>query len=401
MKHSSWIGVFLLACLSLLLAGCGGGGGAATPVGSAKFTFTWPSGNAMVASRAGIADANSLVVEIGGQRGILQRPDTELTIPGVPTGTQRYTMHTYASTNGTGNPLTEAEGVLPIADGQLIEEAVSGDSNSALQLLLGQLVVSQHLTVEIGKTTQLTVTAINAEGAVVLVALNGFTWQSSHPSFATVNNGLITGVTEGVSTITTTYGTLTVHGTVTVTDPNTPPTASFTATPTTGDVTTTFQYDASGCTDAQNAVSALQVRWDWEGDGTYDTAFSTTKTAQHAYATAGVYTVHLQVKDTGGKMATAEKTVTVKVKLTVTPVFVTLTLGQQQAFTAHVQGSTQTSVSWRVQETNGGSITDGGRYTAPLTAGTYHVIATSQADETVSVSVPVFVQGTIGTVIVQ
>ncbi len=51
-------------------------------------------------------------------------------------------------------------------------------------------------------------------------------------------------------------------------------------------------------------------------------------------------------------------------------------------FTASVTGSSNTAVTWSVQEANGGTITAGGVYTPPSTAGTYHVLATSQADPT-------------------
>ena len=182
---------------------------------------------------------------------------------------------------------------------------------------------------------------------------------------------------------------------------NTAPTAGFTLTPGAGDLTTIFSVDASGSSDAQDAASSLQVRWDWNGDGTYDTDFTTTKTATHQYATAGTYLLRLQVKNTGGLTATAAKTVVVKPTLTVIPNPVTLTLGQPQTFTAQVQGSATTTVTWQLQEAGEGSITTGGHYTAPQVPGTFHIIATCVADTTVSVTVPVLVQATSGTVTVQ
>ena len=42
-----------------------------------------------------------------------------------------------------------------------------------------------------------------------------------------------------------------------------------------------------------------------------------------------------------------------------------------------VPGGTDTSVTWAVVETNGGTISDGGIYTAPAMAGQYHITATS------------------------
>ncbi len=65
----------------------------------------------------------------------------------------------------------------------------------------------------------------------------------------------------------------------------------------------------------------------------------------------------------------------------VLPFQVSLGVGQMQAFAATVQGTTNTSVTWSVKEgVSGGSITNQGTYTAPQTLGTFHVIATSQAD---------------------
>jgi len=47
-----------------------------------------------------------------------------------------------------------------------------------------------------------------------------------------------------------------------------------------------------------------------------------------------------------------------------------------------VTGAVNTAVTWRVQEAGGGSVTNAGLYTAPAVAGTFHVLATSQADPT-------------------
>lgn len=78
------------------------------------------------------------------------------------------------------------------------------------------------------------------------------------------------------------------------------------------------------------------------------------------------------------------------------PTTASLTAGATQAFTATVTGSSNTAVTWSVQEgTAGGTITAAGLYTAPATGGTFHVVATSVADAskssmaTVTVTVPV------------
>jgi PKD repeat protein len=87
---------------------------------------------------------------------------------------------------------------------------------------------------------------------------------------------------------------------VNVTFTNEPPTASFTVSPATGNTTTAFSVDASGSTDPEDLPASLEVRWDWEDDGTWDTAWSTTKTATHTYGAEGAYTIRLEVRDTGG-----------------------------------------------------------------------------------------------------
>jgi len=81
---------------------------------------------------------------------------------------------------------------------------------------------------------------------------------------------------------------------------NTPPTAFFKLYPSSGNTNTIFNFDASGGTDNEDPPNVLQVRWDWEGDGVWDTPYSTTKTISHQYSIQGQYNAKLIVKDTGG-----------------------------------------------------------------------------------------------------
>lgn len=92
---------------------------------------------------------------------------------------------------------------------------------------------------------------------------------------------------------------------------NTHPTASIAIQPESGSMATIFEFDASGCTDNETSTNQLQVRWDFENDGTWDTNYSTTKTASHQYPQAGTYTILLEVKDAGGLVDTEMKQVTV------------------------------------------------------------------------------------------
>jgi Galactose oxidase, central domain len=81
------------------------------------------------------------------------------------------------------------------------------------------------------------------------------------------------------------------------------------------------------------------------------------------------------------------------VSITVTPSVATVPQGGSQSFFATVKGTSNTAVTWTVQEgAAGGSVTDAGLYTATTTPGTYHVVATSLADgtkhDTATVTVP-------------
>ena len=99
--------------------------------------------------------------------------------------------------------------------------------------------------------------------------------------------------------------------------------------------------------------------------------------------------------------------VTVGVVVAVTPASALVQVGATQNFKATVFGTSDTAVAWSVQEATGGSVAADGTYTAPATAGTYHVVATSHADPTksnaaaVSVSVPIVIALTPSTAALQ
>ncbi|MCP4419062.1 MAG: hypothetical protein GY805_20795, partial [Chloroflexi bacterium] len=96
---------------------------------------------------------------------------------------------------------------------------------------------------------------------------------------------------------------------------NTTPTASFSVDPLNGFTTTAFSFSAAGCSDLEDLDSVLEVRWDWEADGIYDTVWTTTKTAVHTYPTHGTYTTRLQVRDTGWREDSTTKQIEVKTQV--------------------------------------------------------------------------------------
>ena len=69
------------------------------------------------------------------------------------------------------------------------------------------------------------------------------------------------------------------------------------------------------------------------------------------------------------------------IRVAISPGTATIDPGGTQGFSASVTGTTNTAVSWSIQEGSaGGSITSAGVYTAPQATGTFHVIAASVQD---------------------
>jgi hypothetical protein len=111
-----------------------------------------------------------------------------------------------------------------------------------------------------------------------------------------------------------------------------------------------------------------------------------------APATEGTY--HVKVTSVANPTLPAiaiVKVIPYNVIVGVTPASATVASGVSKTFSATVTGTSNTQVTWSVLEASSGSITSSGVYTAPATAGTYHVTATSVADPAKSATVAVTV----------
>ncbi len=140
-------------------------------------------------------------------------------------------------------------------------------------------------------------------------------------------------------------------------------------------------FDASASSD--NDGSIVDYAWDF-GDGSTANGV----TASHRFDTAGSYTVTLVVTDDDAATEAAKAIVEVlpAPAVSITPVSVTLSPNETQQFTATVTGTSNTGVSWSLDDTACGSIDGNGLFSAgnPAAICSNTVRATSLADNRVS-----------------
>jgi hypothetical protein len=122
-----------------------------------------------------------------------------------------------------------------------------------------------------------------------------------------------------------------------------------------------------------------------QGTSNQGVTWSIDESGGGSITTSGLYTApskegtfHVRATSKADTGQYAQATVTVNaVSVTISPSTATLNQGGTRKFTATVAGTTNTGVTWT---TTGGTVDNSGNYTAPNTAGTYKVRATSAAD---------------------
>jgi hypothetical protein len=253
-------------------------------------------------------------------------------------------------------------------------------------------------TVAAGATTQFQATVTGSSNTGVQWQVNQVTGGNSQ--LGTISSsGLYTAPATStamqvtVTAVAAADTTKTASATVTVNPVSAPPPViTVTIAPTSAmlAVSTTQQFTAT-VTDTTNT----SVTWSVDGINGGNTTVGVVSAGglYTAPASAGAHTVTAtSVADTT-KSASAVVTV---MSLTVSPSSVNLTPLSPQQFTATVQGTSNTGVTWSVNGVIGGNntvgtITSGGLYQAPGTTGTYTVTATSVALPAYSVNASVTV----------
>ena len=89
------------------------------------------------------------------------------------------------------------------------------------------------------------------------------------------------------------------------------PKPAFTLVPGSGNLRTEFVFDAGITTDDEDSLNTLKLRWDWEGDGIWDTEYSNETLVKHFYTASSIYSPTLEVIDPQNLTATLRKSVNV------------------------------------------------------------------------------------------
>ncbi len=135
---------------------------------------------------------------------------------------------------------------------------------------------------------------------------DGDTGSGVTPTHTYANEGVFSvtvTVTDNLGAVDTDTTTVTVNPVA-----NVPPVADAFG-PYSGTVNVSLSLSGSRSTDSDGTITGY--RWDWTNDGTYDTSWASSSSTSHIYASAGSFTVKLQVRDDDNATDTDTTKVTV------------------------------------------------------------------------------------------
>jgi hypothetical protein len=198
-----------------MLGGCGGNSGPATTSatstrGAMQLTVKWPQ---LKSTRLVPATAQSIqvVLTASGQpvaQQVINRPaagtnTTNTTFSNLPTVAINVTATAYPSTDGTGTAQATGTTTVPVSSETTAQASVTMDSTiSSLAL------IPATPSVVLGQSVQLTVSALDAEGNVVLVTPGAWKWNTDNAQIGTVTAngavGTLNGLAQGPVNVTIT-----------------------------------------------------------------------------------------------------------------------------------------------------------------------------------------------------
>jgi hypothetical protein len=212
MRRMAPLAAVLLLVACCLLAGCGGGGSGdvSGASGAAVFTVHWPTTAGTSVRPALIPEATRSITVILTQAAVPVGPPqtvtrdaggpttATITYDNLPPGQYTATATAYPNPDGTGTPLATASVPINVQAGATSQINLVLDST-----ILTVTVAPSSAAVAVDGTYQLTATAKDAAGNVVLISPSMSQWNSNALGIATVNNaGLVTGVAPGDAQVT-------------------------------------------------------------------------------------------------------------------------------------------------------------------------------------------------------
>jgi hypothetical protein len=385
--------VFLVAVLAVSLAafGCAGSVSSApattpsspSPQGTPQISVNPTSvtlngavgvmgSQSVAASNTGSAALNVTQAQVSGTGFAVTGLTTPMSL--APGATQNFTVTFDASAAGT------VDGTLSLMTNVSASPVIIPLHGSASVLVTSVAISPTTAQAIVGSTLPFSATV---QGSTTNTAV---TWKATRGTITSA--GVYTAPsTTGSDTVTATSAadaTKSASATLTViAAPSTPTVTSVTLSPASASVNTagTQQFAAS----VQGTVTDKTVSWK-AASGTITTGGFYT-----APATAGTDTVTATSNADNTKSATVTVTVTTAVvnSISISPPNASLLTSATQQFTANVSGTvTDKSVTWKAAS---GTITAAGLYTAPATAVTDTITATSNADSTKSATAKVTV----------
>lgn len=139
----------------------------------------------------------------------------------------------------------------------------------------------------------------------------------------------------------------------------------------------------------------LAAEPEWELQELHGGGFTQSRGYMVAYVappSAGTYHLIARAQRPDGSRVKQTITVRVLADPKLEPAHPVLAPGATLTFSCRMRGLPRQTVTWSVDEVEGGTISPEGLYQAPARPGTYHVTATSTVDPSVSVTVKVRVE---------
>lgn len=104
---------------------------------------------------------------------------------------------------------------------------------------------------------------------------------------------------------------LTLSRDITINQGYSPPHVSFTIDPPIGNYLTEFTFDGSATFDDEDSLETLRYRWDLNGDGVWDTDYSSNPIVKYVFKRSDLYSVQFSAVDPTGRTSNAIKSLEV------------------------------------------------------------------------------------------